>query len=331
MAARLTPMAIAAAVALMLICAASSATAGIAATIYSIRPDGTGRMLVLRLDPPTYGLIRSKDGQKIAYARDVNWGSLYVSDISGKDPVQIHPSGYPTFSPDGMRLALSTSTGLYVVNIDDTGQRLVADQGGHVSWSPDGGRIAYVVGDRGRDGSLWASTIHVASVEGGRDLTIARGLNPEWAPQGNRIAYLALRRGYAVPCFVDPDGSHRTCYHGFSVNDQFVWSPGGKRIAFKQASPARLAVVTADGRHLRRLPPLEQRKSAGTRPLAWSPDGRWLAYSKRVVRDDQIFVRPVDRQGGERRVTNEVRAYFTSRDVRWRGGRISYVVSESSP
>src|SRR3979490_493524 len=147
MAARLTPMAIAAAVALMLICAASSATTGIAATIFSIRPDGTRRMLVLRLDPPVYWLIRSQDGQKIAYARNTSDpGNLYVSDLSGKDPVQIHPSGYPTFSRDGTRLAVSANRGLYVVNTDDTGLRLVADQGGHVSWSPDGVRIAYVVG-----------------------------------------------------------------------------------------------------------------------------------------------------------------------------------------
>lgn len=325
MAARLTPMAIAATLALIVICAAATATASPAATvysIYSIRPDGTGRMLVLRLDTPVYLLIQSPDGQKIAYTRNLGLASLYVSDISGKDPVQIHPAGYPTFSPDGTRLAVSTSTGLYVVNTDDTGRRLVTDAGGHPSWSPDGRHIAYVVGG---NGSLWASSIHVASAEGDSDITISSGLNPEWAPQGNRIAYLALRRRYAVPCFVDPDGSHRTCYHGFSVNGQFVWSLDGKRIAFKQASPARLAVVTADGRHIRRFPLLKQR----ARPLAWSPDGRWLAYTKEVVRDDQVFVRPVNRRGAERRVTNETRAYFWN--VRWRGDRISYAVSEWSP
>jgi TolB protein len=329
MAARLTPAAIAAALALILICAASSATAGLSATIYSIRPDGTERTPVLHLDPPVYLLIRSQDGEKIAYSRDLRVQDLYVSDISGNDPVQIHPPGYPSFSPDGTRLAVTSragAPGLYVVNTDDTGQSRVADYGGQVSWSPDGRRIAYVVGT---SRNVWDSAVHVVSAEGAHDdLPIARGQSAQWAPRGNRIAYLALRGGYAVPCFVNPDGSRRACYHGFSVNGQFVWSPDGTRIAFMQASPYRLAVVTADGRHIRRFPVLRQR----TRPVAWSPDGRWLAYSKQTGSGYQIFVRPAGRRAGERQVTNEVRGgYFMSTDVRWRSGRISYLVYEPSP
>lgn len=320
--ARLTPLAAAPVLALMLIGAAPSATVPLAPAIYSIRPDGTGRALVLRLAPPVYLLRRSQDGQKIAISRDLNpEDSLYVTDISGKDPVRIHPGGYPRFSPDGTQLAVSSRTGLYVVNSDDTGLRLVADAGGVPSWSPHGKRVAYLVGG---NGSLWRSTIHVVSAEGGSDSYVATGINPEWAPRGNRIAYLGLRRGYAVPCFVDSDGSQRTCYHGFSVNNGFVWSPDGKRIAFLQAYPHRLAVVTAHGQHIRRFPVMKQR----TRILAWSPDGRWLAYSKQGS-STQIYIRPVDRPGGERRVTAESRSSFLSTfEVRWVGRRISYIIYE---
>jgi Tol biopolymer transport system component len=273
-----------------------------------------------------YLLIRSRDGQMLAYSRELNLENLYVSDISGTHPVQIHPSGYPTFSPDGTRLAVSRSDGLYIVNTDDTGLRRVADAGGHPSWSPDGMHIAY---GRGQGGSLWSSGIYVTEVAGGPERYIATGLNPEWAPRGNRIAYLGLRGGYAAPCFVDADGSHPMCYSGFSVNGgRILWSPDGKRVAFKQASPHRLVVAAARRRHLRRFPIMKQRG----RVLAWSPDGRWLAYSKQIPADNfryQMFVRPVDRAKGERRVTNEPHpGADLFWEVVWRGEWISYVVFE---
>src|SRR6266446_7855295 len=115
--ARITPLAAAPVLALMLIGAAPSATVQLAPAIYSIRPDGTGRALVLRLAPPVYLLRRSQDGQEIAFSRDLPpKQSLYVTDVSAKkDPVQIRPAGYPTVSPDGTRLALENRTGLYVV------------------------------------------------------------------------------------------------------------------------------------------------------------------------------------------------------------------------
>jgi Tol biopolymer transport system component len=322
MAARLTTLAAASALALIvLIGAAPGSIAAIGATIYSIRPDGTQRTLVLRLDPPVYLVLQSQDGQKIVFSRDLRLESMYVSDISGANPVKIQPAGYPSFSPDATRLAVTNEAGLWVVNNDGTRPHRVADYGGHASWSPDGRRVAYVVGAPGRN--VWGSTIHVVDAEGGPDTYVARGLNAEWAPRGNRIAYLALRRGYAVPCFADSDGSHRTCYRGFSVNGQFVWSPDGTRIAFRQASPSRITVVTADGRHILRFPVLTQR----VRELAWSPDGRWLAYSKDLAGPDHLFIRPVRPRGGERLVTSE--AGFS--DVHWLPGRITYVLAEYRP
>jgi Tol biopolymer transport system component len=292
--ARLTPLAPLAAIGLTAIAAASGATSERTTAIYSIRPDGTGRALVLRLEPPKQFVARSPGGR-----RSRTWRT-----------------------PDGARLAITTysecgwrcvHTMLYVVNTDDTGLRLVADGGQRPSWSPDSTRLAYTA----------AFEIHVVGLRGG-DVIAAKGTNPEWAPRGDRIAYLGFKRGDAVPCFVDADGSHSMCLHGFSAVNGITWSHDGRRLVFMQASPSRLGVAGADGRRLRRFPIMKLR----ARPLAWSPEDRWLAYSKGLG-DKQIYVRPVDRMRGEHRVTDEHdQSYYG--DVRWRRGRISYVIYDEA-
>jgi hypothetical protein len=110
--------------------------------------------------------------------------------------------------------------------------------------------------------------------------------------------------------------------HGFSAVNGFVWSRDGEQLAFMQATPPRLGVVRADGGGLRRF----NRMRLRARPLAWSPDGRRLAYSKGFI-DKEIYVRQIFGPSRERRVTNEIdQNYFG--DVRWRAGLISYIVFE---
>ena len=316
---RLTPLAAAAAIGTLIVTAGAAATGELHPAIYSIRPDGKGRALVLRLDPSVSSLVRSPGGRKIAFVRD---GGFFVADVDGGHPVPIEaPSGEATFSPDGTHLAVSSysecgwrclHTMLYVVNTDGTGLRLVADDGRRASWSPDSKRLAYMV--RGE--------VHVATVDGSADVSLGAGMNPVWAPRGERIAYLDAVHGYAAPCFVDADGTHRTCLRGFSAINGIVWSQDGRWLAFMQATPRRLGVVRSDGKRLTRLPVM----SRPARPLAWSPDGSRIAYSKGIG-EKQIYTRPVSRKSPQRRVTNEFdqSVYY---DVRWRRGRISYEIYE---
>jgi Tol biopolymer transport system component len=314
---RTTPLAAAVAFVTLVVATASGATGERHAAIYSVRFDGTGRTLVTNLDPPVYSLLRLPGGKKIAFTRP---DGLYVADITGANAVRINaPAGEPKFSPDGSRLAVTTSsecgwrclhTMLYVVNVDGTGLRLIADGGRHPSWSPDGTRLAYMA----------VFKIHVVSATGEEDTTIADGMNPAWAPRGNRIAYLGTGRGYGPPCFIDADGSNRRCTHGFTAVNDIVWAPNAKWLAFMQATPSRLGVVRPDASEIRRFPVMKLR----ARPLAWSPNGRWLAYSKGLA-EKQIYVRPVLRDGVEHRVTNEDDQPFYG-DVRWRDGRLSYVI-----
>jgi Tol biopolymer transport system component len=297
---------------------AGGATTPTGLAIYSIRPDGSGRTLLRRLDPGVHSVIRSRDGRMIAFSNSPYPYVWYVTDISEKEePVQIHADGYPVFSPNGTRLAMISDAGIFVVNTDDTGLHRVADFGGRPSWSPDGRRLVYQYTPAGR-GMAWASEIRVVSAHGGTYRRIARGIWPAWAPRGNRIAYVGLRRGYAVPCFVNPDGSHRTCYRGFSARRGLTWSPDGKRLALEQVTPPRIAVVTAQGRHIRRF---RRVPDLGSEPVfAWSPDSRWLAY---LTWPPELHVLRVDRPGPDRLVTSNGSRFS---EVLWGLGRISFVV-----
>ena len=306
-----------------LLASAAGAAADTRLAIYSIRPDGTDRRLVAELDPSITNAVRSLDQRKIVFARYRSNGesTLYVSDLTGASAVQISPSTgtwiSPAFSPDSTRIAFSSSTScgwrcavnvLYVVNVDGTGLRQVSDRGSGPSWSPDGTRIVY--GDHGR--------VEVVRLRDRRITRLGQGWNPAWAPRGNRIAFIGYRRGYGVPCFVDPDGRNRRCGRGYSATGRLVWSPDGRRVAFQYSPGFMLAVLRADATGLRRF-----RIPGIPTPLAWSPDSRRLAYTHNF--EQQLFVRPVSGPSPVFRVTSGRPAWFG--DVRWRAGRISYVSS----
>jgi Tol biopolymer transport system component len=138
--------------------------------IWVVNANGTGQMdltesLALYATAPEF----SPDGSKIlfigagptpccttAYNNDI-----WVMNANGSNAKQLTTTNAPTqntgptWSPDGLRIAYSTSespgaidNGLHVMNADGTEQHRVLREGapiptGNLSWSPDGTKIAY--------------------------------------------------------------------------------------------------------------------------------------------------------------------------------------------
>jgi Tol biopolymer transport system component len=116
------------------------------------------------------------------------------------------PGGYAAFSPDGSRVAIVATHGLYVVASDGTGARLLAplpppresDGYAYPVWSPDGHRIAVWklgVGDRSGAG------LEVIDAVTGDARTIVPVTHPgpgipRWSPDGSRL--LALVPGPGI-------------------------------------------------------------------------------------------------------------------------------------
>lgn len=135
-------------------------------------------------------------------------------------------------------------------------------------YTSDGTPQIYMLGDDGTEQRL-------TFLPGGAS-------DPTWSPDGKSIAFAAsLRDGGDVDIFVmNAVGNHIRRLVGTSANDDHPdWSPDGTRIAFHSLDETSDAIWLASlpaGR-LTRLTP--RGIFQGMDP-AWSPDGRWIAYSR---------------------------------------------------
>lgn len=155
-------------------------------------------------------------------------------------------------------------------------------------WSPDGSKILF------RSERFGPSFLFVMDADGGnwRQLpgtVISRDDKYGWSPDGTKVIFESGQRIYVI----DQDGSNlRTLPVGFHAP---AWSPDGTRIAVTTARYDGLVLINADGSQPTHLVSFEG--SAGGRDLAWSPDGRALAFVRSEGRIPSIWVVNVDGTG----------------------------------
>jgi Tol biopolymer transport system component len=165
----------------------------------------------------------------------------------------------PLFSPDGRRIVfVRNRSELWVMNADGSGQRKLASSAVAPSWSPDSRLLAYVGA---------GSKLVFARLDGSARFVVRGGASPYWSPNGSLIAFSREARDRIDLVVVRSDGHGlRTVRRGARP---LGWSPRGE-IAFTYGSGVGL--IGVNGRHARRL----LRSVPYT--LAWSPDGRRLAF-----------------------------------------------------
>jgi Tol biopolymer transport system component len=204
--------------------------------------------------------------------------------LEGKAPEGDCSATYrsPAYSPDGARLAFDAGVALALVHSDGSGLRFLSQttsDDGEPAWSPTGRRVVFTGVSAPGQTDLW-----VRSIAGGepRRLTDAGGRQPAWS-SSNRIAFTRGEDVYTIR----PDGSElrRVTRRGGSYP---AWSPHGDRLAFVRRGSIHL--VRANGRRSRRL----RMPGLASGGLAWSPDGRRIAFEDSDCFAGGIFVARVD-------------------------------------
>lgn len=270
--------------------------------------------------------------------------------VALEDILRFQLAGDTQVSPDGKRIVFTVKrieseknryrTALYLADVEaGTARPFTGDQyaDGSPRWSPDGTRIAFV-SDREKE----KAQIYLIAADGGEALALTHldegGIGQiVWSPDGSRIAFLWTKtppertekarkereeKGLSSPVRVhdkrfyrlDGMGYFDGAYPQIAVADvktgavsvltdeahhlsSLAWSPDGRQIAFianrrddddltgQQEDIFRLTVPNAGADDLPEIVQITAPEGPKT-GLAWSPDGRHLAFIGHTDPDD---------------------------------------------
>jgi Tol biopolymer transport system component len=177
-------------------------------------------------------------------------------------------------------------------------------------FSPDGTRIALGAGD--------ASGLYIAVYELAQNrmtkLTFWKGVSgfrPVWAPDGKHVLFLLTSSELAGPGIYwirsDGAGEPQRLIEGRNVGPS-SFTPDGKHLAYlKLAQNNEIWTVQldlADPEHPKTgKPELFLGSKFDLRGVAFSPDGRWIAYRSAESGQPEVFVRPFPGPGGKWQVS----------------------------
>ena len=200
--------------------------------------------------------------------------SIWWLESTGQTkPLQVTPGLYenPRFSPDGKRLAFELATSpvradIWVKDLErDTISRLTHLPGRNNAplWTPDGKSIVFVSLFQAAPGLFW---------------TRADG-----AGDAQRLTDTKTSQ-FAFPCSFSPDGKRLAYFQLNADGHREIWT----------------ALVEGDRDHPRLgKPQAFLRTSFSEAYPAFSPDGRWLAYSSNESGTNELYVRPFPGPGGK--------------------------------
>jgi serine/threonine-protein kinase len=236
--------------------------------IYIMNPDGSDQRRLTHSNGRVSAPALSPDGRRIAFSGQ--WGGIheiFVVSASGGEPVRVTNmsalglgAGWPTWAPDGERLAFSSlgqGGDVYVINADGTGLRNLTRHPAPDSrpeWSPSGGRIAFLSRrDQTRE-------IYVMNEDGTEPVRLtfnadskssrAWAPSPAWSPDGRKIAFTSDRDGNREIYVMNADGTGLTRLTNDDVDDENPsWSPHGNQVAFNRRvlGHHQIFVMNADG------------------------------------------------------------------------------------
>jgi dipeptidyl aminopeptidase/acylaminoacyl peptidase len=264
----------------------------------------------------------SADGRSIAYTvestslkDDKSETRIWMVPGAGGEAVPLTAEGvsseHPRWSPDGQYLAFTSSrkdedgnegkSQVYLLNrLGGEAQRLtdtIQDVDDFV-WSPDGKRLVLVLRDPSPEELEDAANKGKAG-EGGEKPKKNKAQRP-WVIdrlyfKEDTVGYLERRRTHLYVFDIATKSSTQVTSGDYDDTAP-AWSPDGKQLGFasNRSKPdpdatyaSNIWTVAADNKDLGANPTQVTKGLAGDHHPAWSPDGKWIAYSTQL--DAKLF------------------------------------------
>jgi serine/threonine-protein kinase len=269
---------------------------------------------------PSGHLVFIHEGTLFAASFDLDRLELTGQPVPALDSVTTNPTNGGAqfaFSRDGT-LAYQRGEDLVVpiqwMNREGRLQPLPAAPGAYnnIHFSPDGQWLALdIIEGKNRDVWVyeWArDTLSRLMFDPGEDLA------PVWSPDGRRIAFSSARADQATQNLywqrADGTGEAERLTESKNTQSPSSWHPSGKLLALQETNPQTSFDIL--------ILPLEGDEASGWKPgkptvflngpfgeiqAAFSPDGRWLAYSSNESGRDEVYVRSFPGPGGKWQVS----------------------------
>jgi tricorn protease len=258
-------------------------------------------------------------------------------------PVQVtrHTSGnvyYPALSSDGKVIVYEADFGLWKLDVasgKNTEVKIdiiteekdnqvepvtIENEADSFDLSPSGKRA--VISARNQIFTIATDKGDVSTIA--NDMGASRNESPAWAPDGKRIAFVSDRSGRQEVYLVDPDGRNLKQISDLDTDKTSIaWAPDSKSLVFGSTDKKLYLFSLADGK----TRVLTSSNLAQPRGLAFSPDSKWVSFSKQdETLRYHVYIMAVT--GGPERRIAEVDRSFSEGGAVWSGdGRfLAYTV-----
>ena len=267
--------------------------------------------------------------------RDEKSAIVRVADSPADDDSHTqHEYGWPTFSPDGQRLAYSSEThkpdenSFAVWVYDIAGHTRIqifesrADRVVYVTWLPDGKHLSFLLGQPRGLSLMLAEVKESAPI---RIVTTGMPLYFDWGATEGTLAVhtLALNSDRSEQVSLlnltpTSQGVAKVLSSGRTPFKTPVWSPDGKHLAYVVNNHAESNIIVAD-------PDAKNPRSVvslpvGENSILWAPDSAHIAYSTAITAQNPIYhgIKLVDVATAESKwlTKDDVAAFFFAPDAR---------------